>query len=78
MSNDLEQECTMCDECIWYGDGREGEWSLDGGGHEKSECIAACRANSLCNYASISSKGYCHMKKECEPASWDRFRKIGM
>ena len=78
MSNDLEQECTMCDECIWYGDGRTGEWSLDGEGHDKSECIAACRANRLCNYASISSKGYCHMKEECEPASWDRFRKIGM
>ena len=71
----------MCDECTWYGDGRSGEWSLDGGGHDKSECIQACSANSLCNYASISNEGYCHMKDECEPAAettWDRFKRVGM
>ena len=71
----------MCDECIWYGDERAGEWSLDGGGHDKSECIAACKANGFCNYASISSSGYCHMKDECEPAAettWDRFKRVGM
>ena len=72
------QQCTMCGECRWYGDGRAGEWELGGGGHTESDCIDSCSEKDLCNYASFSDLGYCHMKDTCDPTSginWNRFKR---
>ena len=84
--SDFVQECNWCGEGTWFGDGREGEWTLGGSGHTESECIESCRAKDLCNYASISltsyGKGYCHMTETCVTTSsgkyWARFKKKGM
>ena len=71
-------ECHSCDECTFEG---ENVWTLGGGGNTKDECIRACLAQSLCNYASISNDGYCHMTATCYEKSgspnWKRYKRRG-
>ena len=76
---DFIQECTGCGECIFEG---ENIWTLLGGGHTQSDCLAACREKPKCNYASLSDAGYCHMTETCYNCcvpgnDWTRFRKRG-
>ena len=74
------QECSSCGECKWQGEQEGDQWGFADGGHSEKECIDACKEKQQCNYASISSTGYCHMSATCNEKSgdsWSRFQKIG-
>jgi len=52
-------------ECDWDGVDSSNGLSLGGKGHTSAECKSACQNRALCNFASISSDGYCHLFETC-------------
>jgi len=63
----FEKECSSCSACQWEEllDGIE-RWILPGGAHTQSECLESCKDNRACNFASITTLGFCYMVSKCD------------
>jgi len=53
-------------ECDWNNVDSANTESLGGGGYDENVCLQACKDRTLCNFAAVSSDGYCHMFETCE------------
>ena len=67
-----------CDECAECDDSN-GRSGLGGDGHDVKDCTQTCLEKASCQYAALSSSGYCHTFTTCDGtgggSGWTLFRK---
>ena len=59
----IENRVTQCD---WDGIDNLNQETLGGAGHNEEDCLKTCLESEVCNFASITKRGVCHLFETCD------------